>query len=345
MKQNVVILLLFFSSFGYSQKKEMVEAFRNGDLKKAIALAAKTISIDSTDIDANLMLLKAYNEKGDFPNALSFLKQCERLADKDWVKSWVAIESIKTYFGLGNIDEAKKAFFEANEIKGTENSLKELKYIGLLLGFDKTYEDWKIRTSDNIRFHFEGTISNEEMDRIVSTRQNAFQEINIFFDSRLPKKIDFFVWNQKDPYNEHLKTNLGFTKANFCVSHNRHDQSPGHEIAHSISFWKNFDNNRTKFINEGIGVYFDLQKNDKMHLGRQTFRRNPVDIKAVWKNQQRVADEVLYPISGAFVDFLIRYDKLKFLKLVEKQSYDSAERIYEGKIEELINLFYIELQK
>jgi len=345
MKQSVVILLWLFSFFGYSQKKEMVEAFRNDDLKKAIELAAKIISVDSIDIDANLMLLKAYNEKGDFPNALSYLKKCELLADKDWVKSWVAIESIKTYFGLGNIDEAKKAFFQANEIKGTENSFKELKYIGLLFGFDKIYEDWKIRTSENIIFHFEETISLAEMDRIVSTRQKAFQEINIFYNSKLPKKIDFFVWNQKERHNEHLKTDLGFTKANYCVSHNRHDQSPGHEIAHNISFWKNFDNIRTKFINEGIGVYFDQQKNDKMYVARQTFRKNAVDVRAIWKNHETVADDVLYPIAGAFVEFLIKYDKNKFLKLVENQTYDSAEKIYDGKIEELISLFYIELQK
>ena len=76
-----------------------------------------------------------------------------------------------------------------------------------------------------------------------------------------------------------------------------------------ISFWMNNDNIRTKFINEGIGVCFDQQKNEKLKIAQKTYKTNQIDIKEIWRNQTKLNDDILYPISGAFVNFLIEYDK------------------------------------
>ena len=53
----------------------------------------------------------------------------------------------------------------------------------------------------------------------------------------------------------------------------------------------------------------------------------------------------MYPISGAFVNFLIEYDKEKFLKLTENQTYENAIKIYGENIDNLIDDFIKKLEK
>ena len=345
LKKALTIFYISLSIVAFSQKKEMSEAFLKGDYDKTIRLGKKIIEAEPNDFETNLMVVKAYNQKADFGNAVIYLQKSQALTKQDWEKSWVLIESTITNFGLGNFDAARKDFIEAKQASGTKNAEQKLKEIGLLFGFDDWYSTWKTRESENIIFHFESTISNDEIERIVLTRQKSFNEINRFFNSDLPKKIDFFVWNQKENYNTHLNVSLGFSKPIFCISHSRMNQTPGHEIAHNISFWLNKDNVTTKFINEGIGVYFDGQKNDKLKIAKEAFRKNPIDIKVVWRNQPKTDDTTLYPISGAFVAYLIDYDKLKFLELVQNQTYENAEKIYLGEFDQLIEVFNEKLKE
>jgi len=215
----------------------------------------------------------------------------------------------------------------------------------MISGLDGFYKNWKIKESKNIVFHFENGINENDMERIVITRQKAFEEINSFFKANLPKKIDFFVWNLTESFNPVLNTNLGFSNPLFSIAHNRLNQTAGHEIAHNISFWRNNNVIKTQLINEGIGVAFDQQKNDKLGIAQEVYKKNPVDIKELWKNNSKINDDFLYPIAGAFVDYLIKYDKEKFLKLTENQTYQNAFEIYNGKIDELIQSFTIKMNE
>lgn len=345
MTRAVILFIIFFSKFSYSQTKEMVETFSKGNFDQTIELGKKILETDSLDFDANLMIVKAYNEKADFANACIYLRKCKSLVKYDWQKSWTFIEAVITDFGLGNADEARKSFFEAKQINGTKNSERKLKEIGYILGFDEFYNNWKIRESENIIFHFENTVSDEEIERIVVTRQKAFDQINSFFYSNMLKKIDFFVWKHEENYNPYLNTSLGFSLPNLTISHSRINQTPGHEIAHNISFWKNKENVQTKFINEGIGVCFDQQKNDKLKIAKEVYKKDPINIIEIWKKQTKLNDAILYPISGAFVQYLIDYDKKKFLNLVENQTYENAEKIYAQKIDKLIDEFIKKLKE
>ena len=56
------------------------------------------------------------------------------------------------------------------------------------------------------------------------------------------------------------------------------NQSAGHEIAHNISYWRNANNQKTRFINEGIGVYFDQNKNDKLKLAKEAYLLSPISV-------------------------------------------------------------------
>jgi tetratricopeptide (TPR) repeat protein len=345
MIKAILFLLLFYSTLVFSQKNEMAENFRKGNLDKTIEIGNEILKTEPNDFEAILFIAKAENGKGNFKKAIPYLESAKSLMKEDWQKSWTLLEIAKNSFGIGNIEDAKKNYKEALTISGTKNSLKELKNFGMLAGLDDFYKNWKIRESKNIIFHFEDKINEQEIERIVKTRQNAFEEINSFFNSNLPKKIDFFIWDLKESFNTVLNTTLGFSNPLFCISHNRLNQTLGHEIAHNISFWKNNNNLRVKFINEGIGVCFDQQKNDKLQIAQKTYKNNPIDIKEIWKNQTKLDDGILYPIAGVFVDVLIKYDKEKFLQLNENQTYENASRIYGAKIDEIIESFTQKLKK
>ena len=343
--RNLLIIFIVLPSIMFSQNSALAEAFKNGEFQKVIELSNNKILRNPDDFETHLIIAKSYNEVGEFKQAGEVLKQCERLMKLDWEKSWTLIESIKTNYGIGNVDNAKQNFLDAKKVKGTKNSEKALREIGLLIGFDELYNNWKIKVTENIIFHIDNSISDAEVEKIVTTRQKAFNEINRIFNSTLPKKIDFFVWNQKENYNTYLKCSLGFTRPNLCVSHNRINQTPGHELAHNISFWRNSENVRTKFINEGIGVCFDQQKNDKFEIAKIAYKKDPINLIDVWKKHTDLNSEILYPISGAFVEYLFKYDKAKFLALVENQTYENAEIIYGSRLANLINEFILKLNE
>lgn len=323
----------------------MAENFWKGNYDITIEIGKQILETEPNDFETILFLARAEDEKGNFKNAIPYLESAKKLITEDWQKSWTFLELAKNYFGTGKIEDAKLYYNEALKIKGTKNSEKELKKFGMLSGLDEFYKKWKTKETKNIIFHYENTINEDDIERITKTRQIAFEEINTFFNSNLPKKIDFFVWNLKESFNPTLNVNLGFSNPIFCISHNRLNQTPGHEIAHNISYWKNNNNIRTKFINEGIGVCFDQQKNEKLKIAQETYKTNLIDIKEIWKKQTKLGDDILYPISGAFVYFLIDYNKEKFLKLTENQTYENAEKIYGEDTDNLIDNFIKKLKE
>ena len=339
MKKLILLLFLFYSIVTFSQKKEMAESFWKGNYDKVIEIGKKILESEPNDFETILFIASSEDEKGNFENAIPYLENAKKMMSEDWQKSWTFLELAKNNFGTGKIEDAKLYYNEALKIKGTKNSEKKLKEFGMLTGLDEFYKNWKTKETKDIIFHYENTINEADIERITKTRQIAFEKINTFFNSKLLKKIDFFVWNLKESYNPTLNVNLGFTNPVYCISHNRLGQTPGHEIAHNISFWKNNNNIRTKFINEGIGVCFDLQKNEKLKIAQETYKKNQIDIKEIWKNQTKLNEGILYPISGAFVNFLIEYDKEKFLKLTENQTYENAIKIYGENIDDLIDDF------
>lgn len=343
MKKLFKFLISFFSIFILSQKREMGENFSKHNFDKTIEIAKEILKSEPDDFETILMVVRAENEKGNFKNAVPYLEKAKTLMKEDWQKSWTIIETAKNNFGVGNLEMAKQNYNEALKINGTKNSMKNMKYFGMLTGLDEFYKNWKVKESTNIIFHFENGINEKDMERIVVTRQKAFDEINSFFKTNLPKKIDFFVWNMSESFNPVLNINLGFSNPIFSVSHNRFNQTPGHEIAHNISFWRNKNTLRTQLINEGIGVCFDRQDNEKLGIAQKVYKKNPVDIKEIWKNNLKINDDVLYPIAGAFVEYLIKYDEEKFLKLTEKQTYENASKLYDGKIDEIIENFKLSL--
>ncbi|RLJ31796.1 hypothetical protein CLU97_1235 [Chryseobacterium sp. 7] len=340
MKKILFILGLTCSVLCYSQKKEMAAAFKTKNYTEAISLGHDVLENAPDDFDVNLLMAASYNSLGDFHKSIFYAKKLETLADNNERKSWALMQLMTVNYGLGNKEASKKYYDKVKSIKLSEKTMAELNTLQSWLGLDDFYKQWNTVETEDLIFHFENSVNEKTRNRISESRQKAFTKINEFFGAKLPKKIDFFVWGSNNVYNEYLKHNLGFTLANYCVSHNRLNQTAGHEIAHNISFWQgNKGKITTMLINEGIGVCFDMNENDKLEAAQQAYKKSPIDIKKIWTENQKIDSEILYSVSGAFVQFLIQYDKNKFIELNNNQTYENAKKIYGNEIDTLIQDF------
>ena len=340
-----ITFLIGLSIACYSQKSEMSSAFKNKEFEKVIELGKQIIESDPNDFDGLLGIGKSYNILNEFNSAIPYLEKAKVYAEKNWQLSWSNIELMESYFAIGNIERSKEYYERALEFDGTKNSKKKLKSLALLFGFDNEYKNWETLETKNISFHFQKGTSINDKENYINGRENAFSNINAFFSSVLPKKIDFFVWESNDEAIRVLNKSLGFTKPKYCISHNRDNQTKGHEIAHNISFWLDKTHNRNRLINEGIGVYFDQTKSNRLQKAKIVVENQKINIKELWVNGDNYSEKIFYPVAGAFVENLILIDKKKFLELCKNQSYKNAELIYGIELEKIIYDFNKKLNK
>lgn len=334
-----IIFLIGYSTVCCAQKSELSKAYKNKDFSKIIEIRLEQLQLDSTDVDALLGVGKSYNSLNEFNLAIPYLLKAKEYATVDWQISWSLIDLMTSYYSIGKRAEAKECYNMALKATGTKNSESALKNLGLLFGFDQVYDKWKIVEKDNIRFHFQKTAAIDNIENYMKVREKAFLTINEFFAANMPKKIDFFVWKSNAEAMKVLHASLGFTKPQFCISHNRSNQTRGHEITHNISFWREKSGTGTKFINEGIGVYFDQTNNNRMLNAKQVAKKKPIDVKDLWLNGKKYSEEILYPVAGAWVGALVLFNKEKFLALSKNQTYQNALLIYGDELNSMIDEF------
>jgi len=340
-------MLFGISTTSYSQKEELGNAFKNKNFEKVISICDRILKNNPTDTDALLGIGKSYNSLKQFDKAIPYLITLSENTNKDWEFSWSYTELVESYFAIGNKEKSLEFYNKAKQFKGTKNSKKKLKKLELLFGFDSLYNDWKTIETDNVIFHFQDASAIKNIEFYIKEREKAFVSINSFFNSKLPKKIDFFVWKNQNEAQKilGLKIVLGFAKPMYCITHNHPKQSTGHEIAHNISHWFNKPVKKTRFINEGVGVYFDQSNVNRILIAKKVLNTQPLDIVDIWKNGRSYSDRILYPVGGAFVEQLILFDKDKFLKLCINQTYENAQVIYGSELENIISNFNNQLNK
>ncbi|WP_136465106.1 tetratricopeptide repeat protein [Flagellimonas onchidii] len=341
--QAVFLICLYLPS--YAQKNEISLAFKNREYEKAIELGKQLVELHPNDYDGLLVIGKSYNLSNNFKNAIPYLHKAIDNCEKGWQFAWANIELMESHFALGNKNEAYKHFKESLNYKGTQNSNKKLRRLALLFGFGEYYEEWKTIEGQNVIFHFQEGVKINDKKKYIKERERVFMNINSFFLSNLPKKIDFFVWKSNEEAIRILGTPLGFTNPQYCISHNRPNQTKGHEIAHNISFWISNNIERTRFINEGIGVYFDHSNKNRILQAKRVANNKEIDVKKLWIDGETYSEEVIYPVAGAFVEHLISIDKEKFIELSKNQVYENAKLIYGQELDKIISRFNKKINK
>lgn len=338
-----IFILISLISFGQNTTIDNLwKLYNSKDLKSVIEKAKPLLENDPNNIDLNLIMGRSYTDQADFKNALPYLELTVKNDNSNsWRKAWALSYLGTCYFMLQNYDDSETSLKECINLNATKNATNNAYGQTLLLGFNEFYKNWKIIETDNFRFHFQN-MDATEIENYTSVREVAYKEINIFFKSSLPKKIDFYVWKSKEDAKKILRTNLGFSKPNFCIIHTHYQQTIGHEMTHVISNYTSKITNKTRFINEGTAVCFDQSHQNRLKQIKDWIAINnkQIAIKDYWVNGEKYAEEILYPLSGLFVKELIdNYGKEKFLEFFSNQTYGNAKLVFGDNLDKVIKEF------
>ncbi|GAF06007.1 tetratricopeptide repeat protein [Saccharicrinis fermentans] len=345
MKQIFTSFLILISIIAFGQNSQvdnLWKLYNSQKYKSAIEKAKIFLENEPNNIDLNLIIGRSYADIGEFKNALTFL---ETVVTKDennsWRKAWALSYLGTCYFMVQDYNDSESSLNQCIKLNATKNATNNAYGQALLFGFNEFYKTWKIVETDNFRFHFQNMTDND-IKRYVSTRQEAFLNINDFFDSEIPKKIDFFVWDSRDDAKRLLRANLGFAKPRFCVLHSHFQQTKGHEMTHIISNYSTKMVNKTGLINEGTAVCFDQTNQDKEKIVKDWLKNNnkSVSIKDIWTDWKGYPAELTYPLSGLFVKELIdNFGREKYIEFFGNQTYDNAKLVFGEKLDKVIKDF------
>lgn len=325
--------------------EDLWKMYNKGQFAEVLEKAEPLLKEKPEDIDLRLLLGRTYTDVARYGEAIPNLNFADQNdAQKTWRKAWSEAYLGICYFSLGEPEKSKKYLDRCIQLNATENVVKFAAKRKALFGLDDLYRAFTTKESEHIIFHFHpaalDSIGNAE--EYIQTREKAYENIQAFFSGKLPKKVDFFVWNSEATMQGALQTGSGFARPEYGIIHSHFDQTPGHELAHVISHYSDSIVAKTSLINEGTAVFFDQTGRNRLDAARDAIKKSGlkrISIEDMWDSRTTDAS-VLYPVSGAFIEYLIRQEgREKYFLLFKNQTYTNAKTVYGGRLAELIETF------
>ncbi|WP_207425146.1 hypothetical protein [Pedobacter sp. SYSU D00535] len=345
MKPSLFFIAIFTSALSYAQTlDELWKKYGAGEYSYVLQHALKMESSQPNSLDLKLLIGRAYTANAEPSKALPYLHEVFE-KDKGHRKAWAAGYLGSVYYLLSETARSRKYLSAAVDLNATETATRYAKNRATLFGYTEAFNQFRLVESEHIVFHFHPQYSGD-IEAFVKEREQSFLKINSFFRSKMPKKVDFFVWDTK----EHLKLTTGspggFARPEYCITHSDPDQTPGHELTHIISHYTNAIANKSILINEGTAVYFDQMPGSRLSKAKAVLKGKVADISIIrnW-NARTLEEPVLYAVAGAFVEFLIEKEgKEKFLTFFKNQTLENARTVYNGKFDTLVAEFESRLE-
>ena len=208
-----------------------------------------------------------------------------------------------------------------------------------LNGSDKFYSNWQIFTSNNFIFHFPPNTVVKDKKKFADIHEQAYAKINLFINSSVPRKIDYFVWNYSEGAEKFGLDELSFALPEQCIIHAHVKETVGHEITHVLTHFISSNKKvKTKLINEGIATYFDL--NNNAVYGGTEFKKpeEKISLKEAWHNDFKYSDFVYYFMGAELIKILNqKFGKQKLLKLLANQTYENAIILYGNELTKILS--------
>lgn len=161
---------------------------------------------------------------------------------------------------------------------------------------------------NNCVYHFQDTATVQPA-RYVSDHEAVLNRLVSYFSAVLPKPVSFFVWTNIGEAEQLLGHELAFSQSEYLICHVSPANTPGHELAHVVSRWgcgqlsmPQFD---SRFTQEGIAVAFDFSRRRKWKRAKLLDKQSYPSVTAIWNRENVVHDTLLYPIAGAFFEYLL----------------------------------------
>jgi tetratricopeptide (TPR) repeat protein len=322
---------IFFLGIGLlkGQDTKVFEALHKARLYDSILVLSAGKTVTDWNTETPLYIGESLSARARYEEAVPYYERALNSKSKA-IRGSAAANLGLHYYMTSQYDQSKSYFNLALKSKKSkkvvEYAVKEMNAFGL----SDFYDNWTVEETEHLRLHFQEKIPLNR-SKYATGLEDAFVEINAFFGSKFPKKTDVFIWGDLEEAKSLLKTPLGFTRAPYCLTHMYYKQTRGHELVHTISHFYQKPIEKTRFINEGVAVCFDLSKEDRMELARSAVVNNNVEVnlKDMWNRGNQTSPNILYPIAGAFIQILLeKGTKEQLLQLIPNQTYINAKKIY-----------------
>jgi len=348
MRAPLYLILLFIYSAASGQNYSDIEnLFKQKKYNEAMGACNTYIETDTTDARVYDMIGRCYNGLYQYGTAIPYFEKAIGMDQgATYLTGWAYCDMGLAHIKTGDTAKGRTDLYKTVELGQTRNSVKTALNIlrrvarGEDLTADNRDDDmgtmptWVVIEAAHIKYFFEDTIGISYLvQQFIAKHEQAFDTLNAFFEAHLPVKISFYVWLNEERAQRVIHcAALGFSLPEKFTVHTRINQTIGHEMTHVLSYWAwgSEPANRSKFINEGVAVAFDLAHEDKIAKAKRAVAgKNLKSVLDIWEQGDEASGDLVYPVGGAFMQFLYRNGPLDgFKKFVKDQTLPAAKRIY-----------------
>lgn len=336
--QSYLLALLLFSTtlscFGQSVTEQLGKLYVDGQLDAVITQGQKELAAHGEQPLISLIIGRAYADKQQFSEAVPYLTKSLTDAktptdEKAWSKAYLG----SCYYGLQQYPEARKAFEAVVAEAATKNVTS---YAKNRLGIARAAEvasKWEALETSHFRFRFQNPKRIGSLQSYAALHEQAYETNNRFFQATLPRKIDFFVWDNGLEASKLLGQELGFTQPYMVTIHVLPDQTKGHEIAHMLTHYGMQPIQKTRLINEGIAVCFDQTTRNRMQVARQAVGGQAIDVWRMWEHPESYSNKELYSVGGALLEHLmVHSSQAEVKRLLHEQTPQLGRQLFSQQV-------------
>lgn len=326
--------------------EELGKQYSQKNFEFVIKKGQEFLKSNPDEARVNMLVGRALADQGNYKVAIPYLvKAAEAETKSKWINSWSYGYLGSCYFMNSEFLKAKEALQRCLELDATRNSNKYALGRTLLFGTDSFYDGWTTDSTEHIIFHFQ---NEDKLDKntFMTTRQEALQNILTHFPTEFPKKTDFFVWESEQDAMKILKTNLGFSRPEYLITHSRKNQSRGHELAHIVIHHAIMPNSKSRFINEGIATFHDQNNRNRMQFAKEivSASNQSISVEDLWRNGQNYPESLVYSVGAAWMEYCSETLTNEQLQTILKnQMYDAAIKLLKKELKTTLNAFEEEL--
>jgi tetratricopeptide (TPR) repeat protein len=237
MNKILLALLFVFLQFSsMSQNKELKKMYSKGKYDQLIEKAQILLAEKGSDPYLNSILGRAYANSKQFETAIPYLEKSmnSELASGE-IKAISKAYLAKCYFIMG---EEQKAVRYLKECQNVSDSKEASRYAHRYLNLFQSgvyYKAWEVVNSDHIRFHFQNKDKMKDAEAYMKRMQVNYQRIVSFFEITPSKKVDIFIWNDRNEAFRKLNRPIGFSNSDLCIINVWDQQEDDYELCHMLS--------------------------------------------------------------------------------------------------------------
>lgn len=344
MPKSILYIILLVNNIIYGNEynnildifvfKEYIYNYKVGNIKRV----KETIK-DENKKELDLIEIQKFNTKSKIRKAIKKYEKVKVDNIYDQNKQAMSMYLLSyCYYGNGEYSRCKDNIDSCILKTKDEELRRKARKLKLNFGMDSIYDNWKLQKSDHFIFHFQDSIKFER-NKIINRIELGFDSINKYFDSNLPKKIDYFIWSNEKLFTNKLSKENSFSNPYICLTHDLYYKNYdhfGHEMTHSIINYSIPIKIQNKLILEGVCTYFDMSERNYIYYIKKRWIEN-ISIIEIWKDPRIANNNLIYPLGAELTKrIVLKFGMKKFIKYLKNQSYENAKKVFGIAIDQLI---------